>query len=66
MPINTAKCGSCKYHRPTAIFDLCSHSAATYYSAVDGYELSRKPQLHTVGHMRRQECGTEARLHKEA
>jgi hypothetical protein len=63
LPLSTEKCSTCQHFRPTALFELCAHPTATYYSAVDGFEVSKKPQQHTVGHMRRHECSVEARLY---
>lgn len=48
-------CRDCLHYRETTIFELCMRANATY-------SIAGKIDQHTVGHMRRWECGDDGRL----
>ena len=48
-------CRDCLHYRETTIFELCMRANATY-------SVAGKVDQHTVGHMRRWECGADGRL----
>ena len=58
MSVNT-NCRDCLHFKSTMVFDLCMRANATYTAG-------GKTDQHTVGHMRRHECGPEARLFEPA
>ena len=43
-------CKDCKYYRDTMIFELCTHPRAEYV-------IADKHDFHSIGHMRKFDCG---------
>lgn len=49
------QCIHCRFYKHTDIFDLCKHEQSTY-------KVGEKFDVHTIGHMRKHECGPDAKL----
>lgn len=51
-------CRGCDHYRDAAVFELCTHPRSAY-------TVAERSDFHSIGHMRKYECGHDAALFKQ-